>query len=290
MRNPKKDWRTDSIVAAGVALTALFAFLPAMLAQAPRPIPRTPEGKPNFSGLWVAGGDGAANPGGRRPTRAQLARELPLTPWGRERVEYIISGDGEFGGETGAPEDPRFHQLCGAAQSPAALGPPIEISQNPRRLMLVYLGNVTRAWIRQFWVGREHPKDLTDYNPSWMGHSVAKWDGDTLVVDTVGMKGGTLIERNLAAPQSEQFHLVERWQLVDSTTLRVDRTFDDPKAYTRSWGNRKTYKLRTDWDEIAEDWEILENHTVCVGGTYPPEDDPWFENYDQIKVLPNAPK
>jgi hypothetical protein len=104
------------------------------------------------------------------------------------------------------------------------------------------------------------------------------------------MKGGTLIERNLAAPQSEQFHLVERWQLVDSTTLRVDRTFDDPKAYTRSWGNRKTYKLRTDWDEIAEDWEILENHTVCVGGTYPPEDDPWFENYDQIKVLPNAPK
>ena len=273
MRNAK----TDSIVAALVALAALFAFSPAMLAQAPRQIPRTPEGKPNFSGLWEAGSDGAANPGRRRPTRAQLARELPLTPWGREQVEYTIKGDGEYGGETGAPEDPRFHQLCGGPSSPAALAAPIEISQNPRRLFLVYLGNVTRTWARQIWIGREHPKDLTDYNPSWMGHSVAKWDGDTLVVDTVGMKGGTLIERNLAAPQSEQLHMVERYQLADSGTLRVERTFNDPKAYTRPWGNSKVYKLRTNWDEIAEDWEVLENHTVCQGGTYPSEDDPWFE-------------
>jgi hypothetical protein len=240
-------------------------------------MPRTPEGKPNFSGHWEAGSDGGANPGRRRPTRAQLARELPLTPWGREQVEYTIKGDGEYGGETGAPEDPRFHQLCGGPASPAALAAPIEISQNPRRLFLVYLGNVTRTWARQIWIGREHPKDLTDYNPSWMGHSVAKWDGDTLVVDTVGMKGGTLIERNWAAPQSEQLHMVERYQLADSGTLRVERTFNDPKAYTRPWGNRKVYKLRTNWDEMAEDWEVLENHTVCEGGTYPSEDDPWFE-------------
>lgn len=279
MRHLSRHLMMRSIFA---AVVTLFAFSPAMLAQAPRQIQRTPEGKPNFSGLWEAGGDAAApNPAGaarvRRPTRAQLARELPLTPWGRERVEYTVRGDGEYGGETGAPEDPRFHQLCGGPASPAALAAPIEISQNPRRLFLVYLGNVTRAWIRQIWIGREHPKDLTDYNPSWMGHSVAKWDGDTLVVDTVGMKGGTLIERNWAAPQSEQLHMVERYQLADSGTLRVERTFNDPKAYTRPWGNRKVYKLRTNWDEMAEDWEVLENHTVCEGGTYPSEDDPWFE-------------
>lgn len=286
-----RNRRMGSIFAAVVAFSA---FSTAIRAQAPKQIPRTPEGKPNFSGLWEAAGEAAPNPAGgarvRRPTRAQLARELPLTAWGRERVEYTVSADGEFGGETGAPEDPRYHQLCGGPASPAALAAPIEISQNPRRLFLVYLGNVTRTWVRQFWIGREHPKDLTDYNPSWMGHSVAKWDGDTLVVDTVGMKGGTLIDRNLAAPQSEQLQMVERYQLVDSGTLRVDRTFNDPKAYTRPWTNRKVYKLRTDWDEIADDWEVVENHTVCVGGTYPSEDDPWFENYEKIKVLPNTRK
>ncbi|MGH9786217.1 MAG: hypothetical protein ACRD88_18775 [Terriglobia bacterium] len=267
----------SSIFAAAVTV---FAWSPAMLAQAPRQIPRTPDGKPNFSGHWENAGDAAANAGGaartRRPTRAQLARELPLTPWGRERVAYTVKGDGEFGGETGAPEDPRFHQLCGGATSPAALGGPIEISQNPRRLLLAYFGNVTRTWTRQFWIGREHPQDLSDYNPSWMGHSVAKWDGDTLVVDTVGVKGGTLIERNWAAPQSEQLRMVERYQLTDPQTLRVERTFTDPKAYTRPWSNTKVFKLRTDWDELAEDWEVVENHTVCVGGTYPAEDDPWF--------------
>ena len=166
------------------AVVVLFVFSAATHAQAPKQIPRTPAGKPNFSGHWESGGgdDAAPNPGGtarvRRPTRAQLARELPLTPWGRERVEYTVSGDGEFGGETGAPEDPRYHQLCGGPSGPAALAAPIEISQNPRRLFLVYLGNVTRTWARQIWIGREHPKDLTDYNPSWMGHSVAKWDGE----------------------------------------------------------------------------------------------------------------
>ncbi len=279
------------LIVAGAAGAALFAFSSTILAQTSQPsarAARTPDGKPNFAGLWAGGGGGAQAAGGRRPTRAQLARELPLTDWGREQVRYITSGDGEFGGETGAPEDPRFHNLCGGPMSPSVVAPPVEIVQNPRRLFLVYMGNFTRAWLRQIWIGREHPKDPTDYNPTWMGHSVGKWDRDTLVVDTIGIREGTLVDRGLAAPHSEQLHMVERFQLADAETLRVERTFEDPKAYTRPWTNRSVYKLQTDWDEIAEDWEVVDQHTVCEGGTYPKEHDPWWTNEEPTPGKPSG--
>ena len=259
---------------------ALLALSPAIFAQTSPPSSRparTPEGKPNFSGLWAASAGGNVTEG-RRPTRRQLARELPLTAGGREQVEYFTKGDGEYGGETGAPEDPRFHSLCGGPSNPADVRPPVEIVQNPHRLFLVYMGNFTRAWLRQIWIGREHPKDPTDYDPTWMGHSVGKWDGDTLVVDTIRIREGTLLDRALAAPHSGQLHMVERFQRVDNETLRVDRTFEDPKTYTRPWTNRRTYKLQTNWDEIAADWEIVDQHTVCEGGTYPGDHDPWWTN------------
>ena len=302
-------------LAIAAIVTALTAGAAATTAQAQSDIPRTPEGKPDFSGHWVNPGiydpigidgvtpvsttnpslaAGAATEIPRRPTRLELARELPLTDWAREQVAYWTSGDGQFGGETGHPEDPRFHDLCGGPTSPADLGGPIEIAQNEHRVSPVYLGN-TRTWARQFWVGREHPQDLTDYLPTWMGHSAARWDGDTLVVETVRMRHeGVLMLRRTAAPQSEEFHLVERYQLIDGETMRVDRTFTDPKAYTRSWGNSSTFVRVTDWDSYADVWELVDHHLVCIGGiyngqpvtTYP--DQFWFENYDEIKVLPNA--
>jgi len=263
--------RMSSIFAAALTMAALSLVVPsASHAQASKQIPRTPDGKPNFEGLWAGGG------GGVRATREEIARELPLTDWGKEQVEYVTRNDGEYAGETGSPEDARYHSLCGGASSPANVGGRIEINQNPHRLFLVYFGDDTRMWARQLWIGRQHPQDPTDYELTWMGHSVAKWDGDTLVVDTIRVKGGTLVDRRMGAPQSDQFRMVERYQLTDPTTMRIERTFEDPQAYTRPWNNTKVYKLQTDWSEIAGEWEVLEQHTVCEGGTYPTEDDPWF--------------
>ena len=256
------------ILAAGAAV---LAFSPAMHAQATKQIPRTPDGKPNFAGLWQGGARS-----GPRATREAITSELPLTALGRQRAEYVIQGDGEYPGETGAVEDPRYHTLCGGASSPAGVGGRIEISQNPHRLFLVYFGDFTRMWARQFWIGREHPKDPTDHNLHWMGHSVAKWDGDTLVVDTIQVKGGTLIDRRMGSPVSDEFTMMERFQLTDPETMRIERTFKDPQTYTRPWTDTRTYKARRDWDEIAGEWEALEQHAICEGGTYPTEDDPWF--------------
>ncbi len=276
-----------TVVAAGATLgiaSGVFA----------QDIPRTADGKPDFSGYWgqetaplqaSVYQDGDAPP---RLTRAEAAKALPLTDWGRAQVAYLTAADGEYGGETGAAEDPRFHRLCGEPKNPADIRGAIEIVQNPHRLTLVFTRS--HPWIRQLWIGRKHPEDLTDYNSTWMGHSVASWESDTLVVDTVAIREGTLIDFNKAASQSGQQHMVERFQLLDrGMTMQVDRTFEDPVAYTEPWSDTKRYTLQTDWEQIAADWEIAETHITCEGGTYPTEHDPWFDNFDTIaeEILPN---
>lgn len=272
-----------------LAVVAWFVFPPVMLAQAPKQIPRTPDGKPNFSGLWTGGAveRGAPGPGQRRPTRLAVARELPLTSWGREAVAYWTKADTEFGGETGDPRFPEYHRACGYESSPADLRGPVEITQNSHRVMMLHMSDSTKYWVRQLWIGREHPADLTDYEPKWMGHTVARWDGDTLVADTVRVRAatpwGVLLDNRIAAPHSEDFRMVERYRLVDAETLRVERTMTDPKTYTRPLTDVKIYNWMTNWDKYQDEWEVIENHTVCVNGIYSEENDPWFEeNFEEI--------
>ena len=107
------------------------------------------------AGLWREGGGGgnateqSVFQGGNaalRPTRITLAKQLPLTPKGKELVEQYTAGDGEFGGETGAPgDDPRYHTPPCGPVSPA-LGGEVEIVQNPKRLLVVYTGNWQVGW------------------------------------------------------------------------------------------------------------------------------------------------
>jgi hypothetical protein len=79
--------------------------------------------------------------------------------------------------------------------------------------------------------GRAHPKDAT---PSYYGHSVGRWEGDTLVVDSVGFNEKFWFERQ-GAPHTEQLHLVERFTRTDQNNLKIELTIDDPGAYTRTW-------------------------------------------------------
>lgn len=247
-------------------------------------LPRTSQGKVDFSGLFGASARDDVK-------RSVAAKKLPLTAWGQKEVTRDTSGDGKYAGETGDPRDPRFHRLCGGAYSPADMDDDgdVEIVQTPERLLIIYYLGRHNEWVRQVWIGRKHPQDLTDYNPVWMGHSVAKWEGDTLVVDTVGIREGTLLDHNSAAPQSGNLHMIERFHLTNGgESLQIDRTFEDPMAYTKPWGDVVIHKRwdgstrvgkrwQPDWNAFADDWEISETHLVCEGGTYPKENDPWFD-------------
>jgi len=262
---------------------AWFVISPAIFAQAPKQIPRTADGKPNFSGLWTGGAPqrGARRTGQATPTRKSMARELPLTPFGREAVAYWTSEDGEEGGDTEDPRAPGYHIACGSESSPADLRGPVEITQNAERVMMLHTPQfASKFWVRQLWIGQEHPADITDYELKWMGHTVAQWDGDTLVADTVRVRVATpwggLLDRQTGAPHSADFRMIERFQLTDAETLRVERTLTDPKMYTRPLTDVKVYRLMKDWETYRADWEVIENQTVCLGGYYQDEV-PWFE-------------
>jgi hypothetical protein len=126
----------------------------------------------------------------------------------------------------------------------------MEIVQQPNRVLVIYEFN---HFIRQIWTdGRAHNTDL---GPSWMGDSIGHWDGDTLVVDTIGFNDKTWVDR-AGHPHSEDLHVVERMRRMDPKTLQIDITIEDPKAYTKPWGGRLLYGLRPDWhisEMICED-------------------------------------
>lgn len=95
--------------------------------------------------------------------------------------------------------------------------------------------------------GRQHPADLT---PTWMGDAIGHWDGETLVVDTIGYKPKTWLDR-VGHPHSDALHLVERFRRTDHNTLVDDLTIEDPVAYTKPWTARRSFQLKPKW-EIME--------------------------------------
>ena len=106
--------------------------------------------------------------------------------------------------------------------------------------------------------GRQHPKDL---EPTNYGHSIGHWEGDTLVVDTVGYNEKFWIDTR-GTPHTEQLHWVERFTRKDLNTLEVAVTIDDPGAYTAPWSN--TFTLR--WRPNADPFEYL-----CQDNNHGPE-------------------
>jgi hypothetical protein len=87
--------------------------------------------------------------------------------------------------------------------------------------------------------GRSHPKNL---EPTYYGHSIGRWEGDTLVVDTVGYNEGFWIDRGVA-PHTDQLHTIEKFTRTDFNTIRYEVTIDDPGAYTKPWGGTSNLSL-----------------------------------------------
>ncbi len=108
-----------------------------------------------------------------------------------------------------------------------------------------------REW-RTFWLNRDHPKPA-DLDLTFEGHSVARWDGDALVVDTIGFNGKTQISQNISHWKSEDFHLVERFQMTDKDHLVIDMTYADPKAWgDKTWPGFKKFYRRLPVDQFEE--------------------------------------
>jgi hypothetical protein len=106
-----------------------------------------------------------------------------------------------------------------------------------------------REW-RTWWLNREHPKDL---DPTYEGDSTAHWEGNVLVVDTIGYNGKTMISQGIGHRKSDEFRLVERFILTDRDHLEIDMTYYDPKAWgDKSWPGFKKLYQRTKPEDFEE--------------------------------------
>src|SRR5262245_4199573 len=111
---------------------------------------------------------------------------------------------------------------------------PMEIIQLPqqKRILMIYEGGA-HVWRNIYMDDRAHPQG--DELPStWMGHSVGRWEGDTLVVDVVGFNEGTWLDMS-GKPHTDMLHVIERYSRSNLYTLHYEATIDDPGAYTGSW-------------------------------------------------------
>jgi len=132
---------------------------------------------------------------------------------------------------------------------------PMEIIQLSNEVIMMF--EYARLVRHIYTDGRPHDKFLDP--PLWMGDSIGKWEGDTLVVDVIGFNDKTWLDR-IGHPHSDALHVVERIRRVDHGTLEDDITIDDPKAYKKPWTIQSTFELQPgvgiDWEAVCEDQRL----------------------------------
>ncbi len=252
-----------------VSLTAALALLSPVLsetlqaqdADTPRPAPRLPNGEVSFGpppgekGVWNRGDYRSMTP--ERPEEIALrdarggpdfsthplkprVSEVPFQPWARELWLYRQTHEIEP------------YTRCKPAGGFRNMATPYgtEIIQVPEQQRLYIFQTGGPHSFRPIYMdGRPHPEDL---DPSYYGHSVGHWEGDTLVIDTVGFnERGWLDARGI--PTTKQLRLTERLTRLDMNTLRYEMAVDDPGAYTAPW----TTGMDMRWTPDREQFEYI---------------------------------
>jgi hypothetical protein len=210
----------------------------------PRPAPRSADGRALLGGtktqkgLWL--------PGPVIPNPLGFPQELPIQPWAKA-----------------LQADRRTHRLephtrCKPSGGARVFLTPygVEIVEFPElgRVDIYDVGG-PHTWRTVYTDGRTHPKNV---EPSYYGHSIGWWEGDTLVVDTVGFNEGFWWDRS-GLPHTNQLRTLEKFTRLDMDTLRYELTIDDPGAYTAPF----TGHVDMIWEEGSELFEY-----VCQQANY----------------------
>jgi hypothetical protein len=223
---------------------------PAPKTTAKKPFPRMPDGKPDLTGVWQGGSTQRgsweeANTGtgvggsGRDPSAPVAAssndrpagREgAPYQPWAAQKVLEAFNRRGI--------DDPTAKCLPAGLPRTVMLGLfPQQFVQTPTQIVMLYeYMNVFRV----IPFNAKHPDDLL---PSYLGNSVAHWEGDTLVVDTIGYNDKTWLA-GTGTFHTEELHTTERFTRVDKDQINYDISMEDPKVFTKPWVLHSTLMLR----------------------------------------------
>ena len=198
-------------------------------APAVKPTPRASDGKPDFNGLWGPDHNFIYD----ISSALKKGDVLPLQPWAEKATRERMSN-----------ADPEAR--CLPAGVPRMAPYPWKIVQQPKLMVFLFEGNI-HTYRQIFMDGRGHPADP---DPTWYGHSIAKWDGDTLVVDSIGFNDKFWFDF-AAHPHTEKLHITERYRRPDYSHLDYEVVIDDPGAYTRPF-------TMYGHSPLVEDSEIIE--------------------------------
>ncbi|MGB6942722.1 MAG: hypothetical protein WBE37_10025 [Bryobacteraceae bacterium] len=250
----------------------LFASLGMILPLAAQdtakpPVPRTADGKPDLSGIWQGGGAsglafavGSANAKAARPNDAAVANAPaavvrprftpPYQDWMLPKIKEIR--------DRRNIDDPSSR--CLLVGVPRITNEPLPIKIIQTKDEITFLYETFHAFRVIPTDGRKHPDD---FDPSFMGDSVAHWEGDTLVVDVVGFNDKTWIGVGGATLHTEALHVIERYTRKDYDTITYEVTIDDPKAFTKTWSPPPTYLSLRPGERLHE-YECIENNEDIV--------------------------
>jgi hypothetical protein len=214
------------------------------------PAPRTRDGKPDFSGIWFANVPSKDSCKEKNCIQEErMAREqinlgvnlpggLPYTEWSKEQMVER--------GANGGREDP--HTYCKPPNFPRAWTLPqyIKIVQTPDEMVMLHEFNA--AYRDVFLDGRPLPDNP---NPTWNGYSTGHWEGDTLVIETNGIRDDMWLDLQ-GSPVTESALVTERLKRVNFGIMQVEIAVNDPKAYTKPWSVTIEMAIQVDTAMLEE--------------------------------------
>jgi len=260
---------------AGAMAVLVLTWLPAAAQVGPepdeskpsKPTPRWTDGHPdlgNSKGAWFPRivDDMSGNGGGEKDERTRERQkkmvdervDVPFLPWAKKAYEDIAG--------TLSKEDPEGFCLPPGIPRMMNTPFPMQMYQLPDRILQVYEGGA-HMWRVIYMDGRPHPKG-DQLNPTYLGHSVGHWEGDTLVVDVVGFNDRTWLDAS-GHRHTEQLHVIERYTRINENILHYQATIDDPGAYSKPW----TVGWKISWMPGMEPLEYVcqeNNKDVTVNG------------------------
>jgi hypothetical protein len=176
------------------------------------PAPKLADGIPDLTGVWLGGGGSDADIA--NPRSLKEGSKVVMLPWAEALVKTRQS-----------KEDPEAN--CLPAGIPRGSPYPWRMVQTPTHYFLLFEGNIHSY--RQIFMNAKHPADP---DPTWFGHSIGHWEGNTLIVDTVGFNDKFWFDY-MGHPHTEKLHTIERYTRTDMGHLAIEVTIDDPGAYTQ---------------------------------------------------------
>jgi hypothetical protein len=246
----------NRVVGSITLVMMILTFSSAALAQRGNAAPAAivPHDPHDLNGVWLSGGGGggAAAAGAPQPMTQWTREPLPLTAEGKAKMDSNKSGKGPRAVMPALGND-----LLGDANPPGIMrtlvyGRPFEWIMTPNKAVMLI--EWAHFW-RQVWTdGRKVPEDP---DPLWYGHSAGRWEGDTFVVDTVGLDSRAWLDE-WGTPFSEETKIVERWRRLNRDNLELQITVTDPKYYTKPWtSDKRNYRLQTKPSPDAELLEVI---------------------------------